>query len=84
MICSSAFWKQKCENLKNVSLTFFNFFFFVSADRQTFLGFEMTANLGDTSPSIENKNHHAASSNTFIFSSFRRNTPATVHNRDSQ
>ena len=23
MICSSAFWKQKCENLKNISLTFF-------------------------------------------------------------
>ena len=25
VICSSAFWKQKCENLKNVSLTFFKF-----------------------------------------------------------
>ena len=25
MICSSAFWKQKCENLNNVSLTFFKF-----------------------------------------------------------
>ena len=25
MISSSAFWKQKCENLKNVSLTFFKF-----------------------------------------------------------
>ena len=78
MICSSAFWKQKCENLKNISLTFFNpyratlslargtnrqfyytgmviynkldNYFVVSADRQTFLGFEMTANLRDTSP----------------------------------
>ena len=27
-------------------------YFFVSADRQTFLGFEMTANLRDTSPLI--------------------------------
>ena len=79
MICSSIFWKQKCENLKNISLTFFQFqsipalslargsnrqfyctgviiynkldnHFFVSADRQSFLGFEMTANLHDTSP----------------------------------
>ena len=80
MICSSAFWKQKCENLKNISLTFFKFqsipatlslargtnryfyctgviifnkvdnYFVVSSDRQTFLGFEMTANLRDTSP----------------------------------
>ena len=84
MICSSAFWKQKWKNLKNISLTFFKFqsipsysvsgqghlstvllhchvvikiiynkfdnYFFVSADRQTFLGFEMTANLRDTSP----------------------------------
>ena len=25
VICSSAFWKQKCENLKNISLTFFKF-----------------------------------------------------------
>ena len=81
MICSSAFWKQICENLKNISLTFFSSFnpyqpilsltrgtnrqfyctrviiynkldnyFVVSADRQTFLGFEMTANLRDTSP----------------------------------
>ena len=25
VICSSAFWKQKCQNLKNVSLTFFKF-----------------------------------------------------------
>ena len=81
MICSSAFWKQKCENLKKISLIFFKFqsiptysasdqrhfnrqvyctgkiiysklnnYFFVSADRQTFLGFEMTANLRDTSP----------------------------------
>ena len=82
VICSSAFWKQKCENLKNISLTFLNFnpyrptlslargtnrqfyctgviiyniyiygnYFFVSADRQTFLGVEMTANLRDTSP----------------------------------
>ena len=25
MICSSAFWKQKCENLKKVSPTFFKF-----------------------------------------------------------
>ena len=64
MICSSAFWKQKWENLKNISLTFFKFqsihtgvivdneldnYFVVSADRQTFLGFEMTANLCDTS-----------------------------------
>ena len=83
MICSSAFWKQKCENLKNISLTFFKFqsaywptlslargtnlqfyctgviiynkldnYLVVSADRQTFLGFEMTANLRDTSPLI--------------------------------
>ena len=87
MICSSAFWKQKCENLKNVSLTFFKFksiptysvsgqrhqstvllhwgegggggggliikldnYTFVSVDRQTFLGFEMTSNSRDTSP----------------------------------
>ena len=82
MICSSGFWKQKCEKLKNISLTFFKFqsistyslslsgqrtnrqfycfgviiynkldnYFFVSADRQTFLGFEMTANLSDSSP----------------------------------
>ena len=80
VICSSAFWKQKCENLKNVSLTFFKFnpfrptlslargnnqqFYctgiiiynktrqqvFVSIDRQTFLGFEMTSNSRDTSP----------------------------------
>ena len=77
MICSSAFWKQKCENLKNVSLTFFKFksiclwpealidsfialgekfitkldnYIFVSVDRQTFLGFEMTSNSRDTSP----------------------------------
>ena len=26
VICCSAFWKQKCENLKNVSLTFFSSF----------------------------------------------------------
>ena len=83
MICSSAFWKQKCENLKNISLTFqvsihtgllclwpealidsfinctgviiynkLDNYFFVSADRQKFLGFEMTANLRDTSPLI--------------------------------
>ena len=62
VICSSAFWKQKCKNLKNVSLTFFKFqsiptcclwpealinsfitkldnYFFVSVNRQTFLGF---------------------------------------------
>ena len=75
MICSSAFWNQKCENLKNISLTFSSSFnpnrptlslargtnqqsycteviiynkldnyYVVSADRQTFLGFEMTAN----------------------------------------
>ena len=25
VICSSAFWKQKCKNLKNISLTFFKF-----------------------------------------------------------
>ena len=25
MICSNAFWKQTCENLKNISLTFFKF-----------------------------------------------------------
>ena len=84
VICSSAFWRQKCENLRNISLTFFKFqsipaysvsgqsrtrgtnrqfhctgviiynkldnYFFVSADRQTFLGFKMTANLRDTSP----------------------------------
>ena len=77
MICSSAFWKQKRKNLKNISLTFnpyrptlslarganrqfyctgvivYNKLdnnFDVSADRQTFLGFEMTANLRDTSP----------------------------------
>ena len=25
VICSSAFWKQKCENLKNISLTFFKY-----------------------------------------------------------
>ena len=80
MICSRAFWKQKCKNLKNISLTFSSFnpyrptlslvrgtnpqfyctgvivynkldnFFFVSADRQTFLDFEMAANLHDTSP----------------------------------
>ena len=75
MICSSSFWKQKCESLKNVSLTFFKLqfipaystnrqfyctgviiynkldnYFFVSAERQTFLGFEMTRNLRDTSP----------------------------------
>ena len=80
MICSSAFWKQKGENLKNISLPFFKFnsnrptlslargtnrqfyctgviiynkldnYFVVSADRQTFLGFEMTANFRDTSP----------------------------------
>ena len=77
MICSSAFRKKKCENLKNTSLTSFtpyqpnlslarvtnrqsyhtgviiynklDNYFFVSADRQTFLGFEMTANLRDTS-----------------------------------
>ena len=81
MICSSAFWKQKCENLKNISQIFFLTFnphrpslslargtnrqfyctgviiynkldnsFFVSADRRTFLGLEMTANLRDTFP----------------------------------
>ena len=88
MICSSAFWKQKCENLKDDSLTFFKFqsistysfqttnpfrtyyrgnnrqfyctgviicnrtrqLWFVSVDRQTFLGFEMTSNSQDTSP----------------------------------
>ena len=81
MICSSAFWKQKCDNLKNISLPFFKFqsiprptlslargtnrqfyctgvivynkldkYFLVSANRQTFLGFEMAANLRDTSP----------------------------------
>ena len=72
MICSSAFWKQKCENLKNVSLAFFKFqsrgitrqfyctgiiiynktreLFFVSIDRQTFLGLEMTSNSRGTSP----------------------------------
>ena len=83
MICSSAFWKEKYENLKNISLTFFKFqsiptypvsrslakgtnrqfyrsgvitynkldnHFVVSADRQTFLGFEMTADLRDTFP----------------------------------
>ena len=78
MICSCTFWKQKCENLKNISLIFFKFqsiltstlslargtnqqfyctgvivynkldnYFVVSADRQTFLGFEMIANLHD-------------------------------------
>ena len=84
MICSCTFWKQKCENLKNISLTliFSSFnpcwptlslsrgtnqqfyctgviiynkldnYFVVSADRQTFLGFGMTANLRDTSPLI--------------------------------
>ena len=25
VICLIAFWKQKCENLKNISLTFFKF-----------------------------------------------------------
>ena len=25
VICSSAFWKQNCENLQNVSLAFFKF-----------------------------------------------------------
>ena len=77
MICSCAFWKQECENLKDISLTFFKFqsiptysvcdqrqfyctaviiydkldnHFVVSADRQTFLGHEMAANLRDTSP----------------------------------
>ena len=25
VVCSSAFWKQKCENLKYISLTFFKF-----------------------------------------------------------
>ena len=78
MICSSPFWKQKCGNLKNISLTFFNLYqptlslargtnrqfycigviiynkrdkyFVVSADRQTFLGFEMTVHLHDASP----------------------------------
>ena len=71
MICSSGFWKQKCEKFKNISLTFFKFqsistyslsligviiynkldnYFFVSANRQTFLAFEMTANLSDSSP----------------------------------
>ena len=82
MICSSAFWKQKCANLKNISLMFSSFnpnrptlslakgtnrqlyctgviihnkldnYIFVSSDRQTFLGCEMTANLRDTSPLI--------------------------------
>ena len=77
MICSIAFWKQKCENLKNISLMFnpylpilplargtdpqfyctgviiynkFDNYFSVFADRQTFWGFEMTANLRGTSP----------------------------------
>ena len=89
MICSSAFWKQNCENLKNISLTFFKFqsipaysvsgqryystvllhwviiynklhnYFFVSADRQTFWGFEMTTNLRDTFPlNIKGKKVH--------------------------
>ena len=80
MFCSSAFWKQKWENLKKIALHFSSFnpcrptlslargtnrqfyctgviiynkldnCFVVSADRQTFLGFEMTANLRGTSP----------------------------------
>ena len=71
MICSSAFWKQKCENLKNISQTFFfvlargtnrlfyctgvmtynkfDNYFVDSADKQTFLGFETTVNLRNTS-----------------------------------
>ena len=28
MVCSSPFWKQKCENLKKIRLTFFKLQFF--------------------------------------------------------
>ena len=80
MICSSAFWKQKCKNLKNISFNphrptlslargtsrqFYctgviynklDNYFFVSAERQTYLGFETTANLHDASPLTENNN----------------------------
>ena len=70
MICSSAFWTQKCENLKSfnpyrptlslargtnrqfyctgvMSYNKLDNYFFVSSDRQAFLGFKMTANLSN-------------------------------------